>query len=117
MLFGAVFTERDAISLKAEYHEEAHCNQSYNVLFWYVYIVAYNRIVSLIPIFLYYSWYLIEYLIRLCIYRNHDKAYHNIVFEREAFDLEKYWNKHDVLRKESKGFSFLKYYGKEYYHE
>lgn len=66
MLFGAVFTERDAISLKAEYH---------------------------------------------------DKAYHNIVFEREAFDLEKYWNKHDVLRKESKGFSFLKYYGKEYYHE
>src|SRR5699024_11664523 len=73
--------------------------------------------ISLIPIFLYYSWYLIEYLIRLCIYRNHDKAYHNIVFEREAFDLEKYWNKHDVLRKESKGFSFLKYYGKEYYHE
>lgn len=31
MLFGAVFTERDAISLKAEYHEEAHCNQ-YHVM-------------------------------------------------------------------------------------
>lgn len=49
MLFGAVFTERDAISLKAEYHEEAHCNQYHTMfLFWYVYIVAYNRIVSLI---------------------------------------------------------------------
>lgn len=32
MLFGAVFTERDAISLKAEYHEETHCNQ-YHTMF------------------------------------------------------------------------------------
>lgn len=32
MLFGAVFTERDAISLKAEYHERTHCNQ-YQALF------------------------------------------------------------------------------------
>lgn len=32
MLFGAVFTERDSISLRAEYHEEAHCNQ-YHTLF------------------------------------------------------------------------------------
>ena len=32
MLFGAVFTERDAISLKAEYHEESHCNQ-YHTMF------------------------------------------------------------------------------------
>lgn len=127
MLFGAVFTERDSISLRVEYHEEAHCNQ-YHTLFDFGMFVSLLTIglcllfgnigwwmlwLSLIPIFLYYSWYLIEYLIRLCIYRNHDKAYHNIVFEREAFDLEKYWNKHDVLRKESKGFSFLKYYGKE----
>lgn len=35
MLFGAVFTERDAISLKAEYHEEAHCNQ-YHTMFCFV---------------------------------------------------------------------------------
>lgn len=32
MLFGAVFTERDSISLKAEYHEESHCNQ-YHTMF------------------------------------------------------------------------------------
>ena len=131
MLFGAVFTERDSISLRAEYHEEAHCNQ-YHTLFDFGMFVSLLTIglcllfgnagwrmlwLSLIPIFLYYSWYLIEYLIRLCIYRDHDKAYHNIVFEREAFDLEKYWNKHDVLRKESEGFSFLGYYRKEYHYE
>lgn len=131
MLFGAVFTERDAISLKAECHEAVHCNQ-YQTLFATGFVISaiialvcglndqagwWMLWLSLIPIFLYYSWYLIEYLIRLCIYRDHDKAYHNIVFEREAFDLEKYWNKHDVLRKESKGFSFLGYYRKEYYRE
>lgn len=124
MLFGAVFTERDSISLRTEYHEEAHCNQ-YHTLFYFGMFISLLTIglcllfgnagwwmlwLSLIPIFLYYTWYLIEYLIRLCIYRDHDKAYHNIVFEREAFDLEKYWNKHDVLRKESEGFSFLGYY-------
>ena len=51
------------------------------------------------------------------IYRNHDKAYHHIVFEREAFDFEKYWNRQDVLREESEGFSFLGYYRKEYHYE
>lgn len=127
MLFGAVFTERDSISLRAEYHEEAHCNQ-YHTMFCFGMFISLLTIglcllfgnagwwmlwLSLIPIFLYYSWYLIEYLIRLCIYRDHDKAYHNIVFEREAFDLEKYWNKHDVLREESEGFSFLGYYRKQ----
>ena len=131
MLFGAVFTERDAISLKAEYHEESHCNQ-YHTMFCFGMFVSLLTIglcllfgnvgwwmlwLSLIPIFLYYSWYLIEYLIRLCIYRDHDKAYHNIVFEREAFDLEKYWNRHDVLRKESEGFSFLGYYRRRYFEE
>ena len=131
MLFGAVFTERDSISLRTEYHEEAHCNQ-YHTLFYFGMFISLLTIglcllfgnagwwmlwLSLIPIFLYYAWYLIEYLIRLCIYRDHDKAYHNIVFEREAFDLEKYWNKHDVLRKESEGFSFIGYYRKEYYYE
>lgn len=131
MLFGAVFTERDSISLRAEYHEEAHCNQ-YHTMFCFGMFISLLTIglcllfgnagwwmlwLSLIPIFLYYSWYLIEYLIRLCIYRDHDKAYHNIVFEREAFDLEKYWNKHDVLREESEGFSFLGYYRKEYHYD
>lgn len=89
MLFGAVFTERDAISLKAEYHEGTHCNQ-YQALFATGFIII--SIIALvsglnghagwwmlwlltIPVFLYYVWYLVEYLIRLCIYRNHKKAY------------------------------------------
>ena len=93
MLFGAVFTERDAISLKAEYHEGTHCNQ-YQALFATGFIII--SIIALvsglnghagwwmlwlltIPVFLYYVWYPVEYLIRLCIYRNHKKAYHNIV--------------------------------------
>lgn len=33
----------------------------------------------------FYLWYLIEYLIKLIIYRSHDKAYRNISFEREAY--------------------------------
>lgn len=122
MLFGAVFTERDAISLKAEYHEGTHCNQ-YQALFATGFIII-SIIVLVsglnghagwwmlwlltIPVFLYYVWYLVEYLIRLCIYRNHKKAYHNIVFEREAFDLENDWNKPGIFRRESEGFSFLK---------
>lgn len=37
-------------------------------------------------IVLFYIWYVIEWLIRLCIYRNFDKAYYNISFEQEAYD-------------------------------
>jgi hypothetical protein len=33
----------------------------------------------------FYLWYIIEYLLKLIIYRNHDKAYRNISFEREAY--------------------------------
>ena len=33
----------------------------------------------------FYLWYIIEYLIRLIIYRNTKLAYRNISFEREAY--------------------------------
>jgi hypothetical protein len=33
-------------------------------------------------------WYGVEYLIRLAYYRNHDKAYRNTSFEREAYANE-----------------------------
>ncbi len=36
----------------------------------------------------FYLWYLTEYLIRLCLYRNHKEAYRNISFEQEAFQHE-----------------------------
>jgi hypothetical protein len=39
-------------------------------------------------IFPFYLLYLFSYLINLIRYRNHDLAYRNIVFEREAYDHE-----------------------------
>lgn len=36
----------------------------------------------------FYIWYIVEYLIRLIIYFNHSKAYHNISFEQEAYEYE-----------------------------
>lgn len=36
-------------------------------------------------IFPFFLWYVIEFLIRLIIYRDWDKAYKNILFEQEAY--------------------------------
>ncbi|KGO84787.1 membrane protein [Flavobacterium rivuli WB 3.3-2 = DSM 21788] len=36
----------------------------------------------------FYVWYVIEYLIRLLMYRNRKQAYRNIGFEREAYANE-----------------------------
>ena len=37
----------------------------------------------------FYVWYLFEWLVRLVYFRNIDKAYRNISFEREAYKNEK----------------------------
>ena len=37
---------------------------------------------------LFYIWYLTEYLLHLIRYRNHDRAYRAISFEREAYCYE-----------------------------
>lgn len=39
-------------------------------------------------IFLFYIWYVLEYLVRRLQYRQHYRAYRNISFEREAFANE-----------------------------
>ncbi|WP_231717825.1 1-aminocyclopropane-1-carboxylate deaminase/D-cysteine desulfhydrase [Nonlabens sp. YIK11] len=55
----------------------------------------------------FYLWYLVEYLIgRLTM--NHDQAYRNIIFEREAYAME---NDLNYLSKRSR-WSFLDFYGK-----
>lgn len=36
----------------------------------------------------FYLVYLLNYLVNLVIYRNHNKAYRNIIFEKEAFENE-----------------------------
>ena len=33
----------------------------------------------------FYLWYVIEWLVRLCVYRDAMRAYYNISFEREAY--------------------------------
>ena len=50
-------------------------------------------------------WYVLEWLVRLIQYRNFDKAYRNISFEREAYANKNY---SDYLN-ERKLFSFFDY--------
>ena len=53
----------------------------------------------------FYVWYIIEYLIKLIKYRNTNKAYKHISFEKEA-----YLNENDLMYlKTRKSFSFLKH--------
>jgi hypothetical protein len=54
---------------------------------------------------LFFLWYLAEYLIRFFVYKNFDKAYRNISFEREA-----YFNQNDMTYLSKRKFwSFLTY--------
>ena len=43
----------------------------------------------------FYIWYLIEWLVNLCIYKSFNKAYRNISFENEAY---KYMYDKDYLK-------------------
>jgi hypothetical protein len=53
----------------------------------------------------FYVWYIIEYLLKLIKYKNSDRAYRVISFEKEAYLYE-----HDLLYlKRRKSFSFLKH--------
>lgn len=126
MLFGAVFTEHKELTKTTLAHEAVHVTQ-YQTFFmlglsiavgiffaclgfdcygwWMLSLVA-------IPIFLYYAWFLIEYLIRLIKYRDRDKAYRTIAFEQEAYDLQQEWVKPCQERRTAYSFSFFKYYRK-----
>lgn len=128
MLFGDVFTEDSSMSESVEYHERAHCEQ-YQTLFslgaalslvsmfvmfafniyglWMISFLA-------VPFLFFYLWYLVEYIIRLLMYWNHKKAYRNIAFEREAFDLQYEYKKECGQRRFAKSFSFFKYYNKKF---
>jgi hypothetical protein len=68
-LFGFILTRSSiGLSFKTINHESIHWQQQKELL--------------IVPFFV---WYLVEYLVRLVQYRNHDKAYRNISFEREAY--------------------------------
>lgn len=53
----------------------------------------------------FYSWYALNYLYNLLKYRNHYKAYKEIIFEREAFKNEEQAN----YLENRKLWAFLKY--------
>lgn len=55
----------------------------------------------------FYLWYLLEWLIRFVMYRNAKKAYRNVSFEREAYDMQN--NFHYIIDKERKSYAFIKY--------
>lgn len=88
-LFGVLFVRKgNNISQRTINHESIHTKQ----------------IMELLGIF-FYLWYGIEWLVRLCQYRNTHEAYRNISFEREAYDNER---KPTYLKKR-KLYSFFRY--------
>lgn len=91
-------------------HELIHCDQQLEMLI--IGAVLFVLLLTLgcewwsllgIPVFFW--WYLIEWLIRLAIYRNLYEAYRNIAFEQEA-----YLNQHSAwYTDERRHFSWVKY--------
>lgn len=69
-LFGVLFVKGNAyISAQTINHESIHTAQIKEMLY-----------------VLFYLWYVVEWVIKLFVYRNAHKAYKNISFEREAYD-------------------------------
>ena len=87
-LFGILFCRRALNKIDVN-HETIHTKQMQELLYIFFYL-----------------WYVIEYLIRLIIYRNTKLAYRNISFEREAYQNQ---NDLDYLsnRKHYSWFNYL----------
>lgn len=80
---------KNKMNLRLINHEKIHIRQQLELL--------------VLPFFI---WYLVEYLFRLYQFKDRNKAYRNIVFEREAYENEKDLN---YLQKRS-FWNFLRYY-------
>ena len=68
VLFGVVVSRRELTAIEQN-HEAIHIRQGNEMLWVFFYL-----------------WYVIEWLVRLVQYRNSDKAYRSISFEREAYE-------------------------------
>lgn len=66
---------------------------------------------SLLAVPVYFWWYVIEYLIRLALYGNHNEAYRNISTEQEAYNNEK----DDAYLDRRRHFAWLAYITKKSY--
>lgn len=93
-LFGIVFVRKDyEFRSVADYqrmlvHEGIHTKQMQELM--------------CLP---FYVWYLLEWVVRLVMYRDRHKAYRNIGFEREAYANQHKWD----YNKGRKRYAFLQY--------
>lgn len=72
-LFGVLFVRKGVVVNDTILnHERIHTTQMKECLYLFFYL-----------------WYVVEWLIRLVIYRNAHKAYRNISFEQEAYKNER----------------------------
>ena len=91
MLFGVIFVRTGVeLSPRTIRHEKIHKKQMIEML-----------------IFFFYLWYCLEFLVRLCMYRNRKEAYRNISFEREAYAND------NADPYERKAFAWIKYLREE----
>lgn len=91
MLFGFILVRPGTeLSPRTIRHEEIHRKQMIEML-----------------VIFFYLWYGLEYLIRICIYKNVREAYRNISFEREAYS-----NDHLISYKR-KPFAWIKFLKQE----
>lgn len=95
-LWPFIFVRNNAAShynTVANNHEHIHAEQQKEMLLVGIVLAAIGYVfVGLWALFfvpLFFWWYGIEYLYRLCQYRNTKKAYRNISTEREAYANEK----------------------------
>lgn len=124
MLFGFILTKHDNPPMQVIEHEKVHQCQyetmamvggfimliTMFVMFYFNIVTWWMLLLLTIPFLIYYLYYLIEYLILLIKYRNSDKAYRNIAFEKEAYDLQGEYRKPCPLRRQASSFSWFKYY-------
>ena len=75
------------------------------LLFLLVALAGVNAWWLALSAFVFYLWYGLEYLIRLCILRDGNKAYRAVSFEQEAYANEKYAN----YNENAGYFSWVKY--------
>ncbi len=89
-IFGIIFARKDYGKLGAveRNHEYIHTLQQREMLFVFFYIV-----------------YFMEWLVKLCYYRNLYATYRNLSFEREAYHNQQYMNYRYVRRP----FAWMKY--------
>lgn len=96
-IFGVVFVREEAQTYfdydpnsytRMINHEGIHTKQMQELLFMPFYV-----------------WYLLEWVVRLVMYRDMRKAYRNISFEREAYANQYNWD----YNKERKRYAFIQY--------